>query len=51
MTDTDSDITDSEVTWVDDVRNVDWFFLKSGKSKGESKGVLITHQGMAKNKL
>ena len=24
MTDTDSDISDSEGTWVDDVRNVDW---------------------------
>ena len=38
MTDTDSDISDSEGTWVDDVRNVDWFFLKSDKSKGKSKG-------------
>ena len=40
---------DCEASFFDDVKNVDWFFLKSVKSKGNSNGVLITHQGRIEN--
>ena len=48
----DSD-SDCEATFFDDVKNVDWFFLNSGKSKGNSNGngVLITHHGRIENNL
>ena len=36
----DSD-SDCEATFFDDVKNVDWFFLNSGKSKGNSNALWV----------
>ena len=43
MSDSDSD-SGHEETWLDDVAHVDWFLMKSGKSRGKGEGVLITHE-------
>ena len=34
-------MSDCEATFFDDVKNVDWFFLNSGKSKGNSNALRV----------
>ena len=50
MSDSDSD-SGHEETWLDDVAHVDWFLMKSGKSRGKGGGVRSTSSFMLLMKI